>query len=169
MVKRLIFYLVTGGLLLMWISPPSGMLRVGAVILVILLAVLAESRLGPAMPGKGGRRSPDGKGHPRPPGHSEPGGVAGRFSFSLKGQSAPKSGKREKRVLRRVYTTDSRQEADDVVEGLRKGRVNPVLVSGKSPEPSGGVLFDVLVVEKEFPQAMDLINRMENKKVQKPS
>ena len=141
MATRLLIYLVSGALLVMWIAPPEGLYRYGLIIALIIVAAYVD-----AWTRVGRKSSPD---------RSNVVSLLGYRKHHHRQGTAQQA--RERRSMTPVFSSQSQAEADELVQLLRGEGLRPVLVTAQSSERSFRIRYEIRLVHHEVERAQALV------------
>jgi len=140
MATRLLLYLFSGALLIMWIAPPEGLSRYALIIALIIVGAYIDAwTLGR---------------------HAEPDrtNVVSLLGYRKHHRQASSSLQaRERRTMTPVFASHSQIEADELAQLLRGEGLRPVLVTAHTSDRPHRIRFEIRLAHHEAERAQALV------------
>lgn len=141
--QRIALYLTGGGLLLVWLDPPAGIMQYILIAGLILAFAYLDSFIA--------RRS-------RVAGNNPKVISMGAFRARQKHRAGTAAAGRERRVLRPAYSSAYHSEVDALLQILRSDGLNPMMVTQNRSGAMASPVYMIMLPEKELRQAKPLID-----------
>jgi hypothetical protein len=142
MATRLLIYLVSGALLVMWIAPPEGLYRYGLIVALIIVAAYVDTWTR-------ARRSTK-------PDRSNVVSLLGYRKHHHR-QTPAQQALRERRSMTPVFASHSQAEAEELAQLLRGEGLRPVLVTAQSSDRPHRIRFEIRLAQPESERAQALV------------
>jgi hypothetical protein len=142
MATRLLIFLVSGALLVMWIAPPEGLYRYALIVALIIVAAYVDAW------SRGGRKAK--------PHRANVVSLLGYRKHHARPHAGP-PGARERRAMTPVFSSHIQVEADELGQLLRGEGLRPVLVTAQSSDRSHRIRYEIRLTHPEAERAQALV------------